>query len=82
LCIFSAKNGISKLYAAACQIAKAMGYKRVITYTLAQENGTSLKASGFQFINMVKGRSWNTKSRNRVDKHPTEDKILWLRAIS
>ena len=76
------KNGVSKLYAAACAVAKAMGYKRVITYTLAEETGTSLKASGFKLKHITQGGSWNSKSRPRVDKHPIQRKQLWLRQFS
>lgn len=40
-------NCSSMLYGACMRIAAAMGYKRVITYTLESESGCSLKASGF-----------------------------------
>lgn len=76
------KNGVSKLHAAVCQAAKAVGYKRVITYTLSKESGKSLRASGFQFIRTVKGRSWHSKARQRVDKHPIVDKFFWMRTIN
>ncbi|MGG3102033.1 XF1762 family protein [Bacillus velezensis] len=41
------KNGISKLYAAVCKIAKEMGYKKVITYTLIEEPGVSMRSVNF-----------------------------------
>lgn len=71
------KNAASMLYAAAWRAAKAMGYKRLITYTLASENGTSLVAAGWKVLYQTKGGSWNCKSRPRVDKHPTTPKTLW-----
>lgn len=71
------KNGCSKLYAAAWRAARSMGYRRLVTYTLASESGGSLRASGWVTVHRVKGRSWSTPSRVRVDKHPTEDKLLW-----
>ena len=40
-------NACSKLYGASVRIAKNMGYKRVITYILSDENGASLRASNF-----------------------------------
>lgn len=75
------KNGVSQLYAAACKVAKAMGYKRVITYTLSEESGTSMKAANFRILRKSKGGSWSAKKRLRVDKHPTGEKVLWLKEI-
>jgi hypothetical protein len=54
-----------------------MGFKRLITYTLASETGTSLKASGWKEIGKAGGGSWNKPSRPRVDKAPTRQKTLW-----
>ena len=71
------KNGCSKLYAAAWRAAKALGYRRLITYTLQNEPGTSLIATGFVEIGRTKGGSWNCKSRPRVDLHPLQCKIRW-----
>ena len=47
LCTNGAKNACSFLYGAVARAAAAMGYKRVITYTLESENGASLRASGW-----------------------------------
>ena len=69
------KNACSMLYAAAWRVAKGMGYKRLITYILDSEPGTSLKASGWTEIGRAGGLSWNTKSRPRVDKCPSQMKI-------
>ena len=41
LCTNGAKNACSFLYGAAARAAAAMGYKRIITYTLESENGAS-----------------------------------------
>ncbi|MEQ2527603.1 XF1762 family protein [Bacillaceae bacterium CLA-AA-H227] len=76
------KNGVSKLYEAACRVAQAMGYKRVITYTLTAENGASMRASNFKLKGINKGGSWSSKSPERVDKHPTGSKYLWVREVS
>ena len=46
-CTDGTYNACSMLYGASCRVAKAMGYKTIITYTLQSEPGTSLKASGF-----------------------------------
>lgn len=41
------RNACSFLYGAAWRAAKALGYKRLITYTLPEEGGASLRASGW-----------------------------------
>jgi len=76
-CTDGTRHAPSMLYAAAWRAAKALGYKRLITYTLASESGVTLKASGWREIGQVKGRSWSCESRPRVDKHPLEDKRIW-----
>jgi hypothetical protein len=76
-CTDGTKNACSKLYSAAWRAVKAMGYRRLITYILASENGTSLKASGYKELHKTRGGSWDCPSRPRVDRHPTEQKVLW-----
>lgn len=71
------KNGCSMLYGAAWRAARAMGYQRLITYTLETEAGTSLKAVGWKALYQTSGKSWNSPSRPRVDKHPLVPKTLW-----
>lgn len=71
------KNGCSMLYGAAYRAAKALGYKRLITYTLASESGTSLRAAGWREVGRAGGGSWNVPSRPRVQVAPTEQKTLW-----
>ena len=58
-----------------------MGYKRLITYTLEQENGSSMKATGFECIGLSKGGSWNGNTRKRIDKHPTCKKYRWEKIL-
>lgn len=76
-CTDGTKNAASKLYGAAWQVAKGMGYKRLITYTLSAEPGTSLQASNWKAVYQTSGKSWNVPSRPRVDKHPLGQKTLW-----
>lgn len=73
------KNACSFLYAAAWRACRAMGYQRLITYTLNTEPGVSLEASGWQKVAETKGGSWNCKARPRVDQHPTQRKFRWQR---
>lgn len=67
----------SKLYAACWRAAKALGYRRLITYTLASESGASVRAAGWREIGAAGGGSWSRLSRPRVDVHPLEQKTLW-----
>ncbi len=76
-CTDGTKNASSKLYGAACKASFALGYKRVITYTLQTEPGISLFASNFRQIGSAGGGSWNCKSRPRIQKAPTDLKTLW-----
>lgn len=72
-----ARNACSMLYGACWRAARALGYHRLITYTLASEGGASLRAAGWRVIGQVRGRSWSCKSRPRVDRHPSQDKLRW-----
>lgn len=71
------RNACSKLYAACWRAARAMGYLRCGTYTLPEEGGASLRAAGWTLIGEAGGGSWDTPSRPRVDRHPTQVKLRW-----
>jgi hypothetical protein len=70
-------NACSALYGAARRVARELGYKKIITYTLASESGNSLKAAGWTLAAQSAGGSWSRPSRVRHDKHPTEPKQRW-----
>lgn len=72
-------NACSALYAAAWRAAKAPGYKRLVTYILESEPGTSLRAAGWKCLGTAGGGSWHTpgSGRPRVDKHPLQTKLRW-----
>jgi hypothetical protein len=76
-CTDGTRNAASMLYGAAWRAAKALGYKRLITYTLIEEPGTTLKAAGWKALYQTDGGSWDTPSRPRVDTAPTGQKTLW-----
>lgn len=78
-CTDGAKNACSMLYAAAWRAAKAMGYRRLITYTLSSESGVSLRAAGWRLVGSRGGGNWNTPSRPRIDteKDLSGQKLLW-----
>lgn len=71
-------NACSLLYGAAWRTWRAMGGERMITYTLASEPGTSLRAAGWKFLYQTGDRpqGWDTPSRRR-DSGPQEPKHLW-----
>lgn len=73
------KNGCSMLYGAAWRAARAMGYRKLITYTLPEEGGHSLRASSWRCIGECGGGTWNrpNSGRPRVDTHPLQAKIRW-----
>lgn len=71
------KNACSILYRACWRAASAMGYRRLITFTLASEPGASLRGAGFRLVGTSPGKSWSVKSRPRVDKHPLQEKLKW-----
>jgi len=87
VCTDGTRNACSILYGACARIAREMGYKRVVTYTLASEPGTSLRASGFVDCGEAGGVSWDMPGRPReimldtpqgpVPKYPLEKKRRW-----
>jgi hypothetical protein len=91
VCTDGTRNACSILYAACAKAARAMGYRRAITYTLVSEPGTSLKAAGFTNRGEAGGVSWNMPSRPReveqitmfgtVRKYPDEKKIRWEKQL-
>jgi hypothetical protein len=74
-----AANACSMLYGAAWRVARGLGYRRLVTYTLPEEGGASLRGAGWQFIGEAGGGSWSVPSRPRVDLHPTQTKLRWER---
>jgi len=78
-CTDGTPHAASKLYAAAWRATRALGYQRLITYTLVSESGTSLRAAGWKTLYQTADRpsGWDTPSRPRVVTAPTEGKTLW-----
>lgn len=71
-------NACSKLLSAAWKAASALGYQRLITYTLPEEGGSSLRAAGYKLVGVTPGRSWSVPSRPRVDTNQVlGQKHLW-----
>jgi hypothetical protein len=59
-------NACSMLYGACWRAARAMGYRRAITYIQGNEPGTSLRAAGWRLATVLPGRrGWDTPARRR-----------------
>lgn len=72
-------NANSMLYGAVRRAAKALGYRRVITYTQQGESGSSLRAAGWVKVKEIPPRAgWNTPARAR-DDHGIDHvgRVLW-----
>lgn len=68
-CTDGTRNACSMLYGRCAQIAKLMGFKKIITYITQEENGASLRASNFvlEADNVGGGeKGWNVPSRPRI----------------
>ena len=59
------KGTCSFLYGRCWRIWQQMGGKRMVTYTLKSESGSSLKGAGWKIMGEVKGGAWDREKRNR-----------------
>jgi hypothetical protein len=71
------RNACSMLYGAAWRAARALGYRKLVTYTLAEEGGASLRGAGWKCLGEAGGGSWSRVDRPRIDTHPTQTKMRW-----
>lgn len=74
-------NACSALLAACARAAKAVGARRVITYTLSRESGSSLRGAGWTCECDDTGKSWWTHAGSRPPaverEHMAESKARW-----
>lgn len=76
-CTDGTRNACTKLYGACVRIARDMGYKKVITYTLQSENGASLKAANFTCAGAAGGIEWTGERKRNYYISPEEMKNRW-----
>lgn len=81
------RNAASKLYGWAAAEARRRGFAKVVTYTRADEPGTSLVAAGWAREAAVRGRGWHRagaggSGRARSDRNAWIDKVRWGRALA
>lgn len=82
LCTTGTENACSMLYGAAARAAKAMGYRKIITYILESEPGTSLRAAGWQCAGPAGGLEWTGTRKPKDDtQYPHELKQRWGRDL-
>ena len=81
LCTDGTKNACSMLYAAAWRAARAMGYRKIITYTLDTENGASLRAAGWSCAGIAGGKRWTGSRRPAVDLYPAQMKYRYEKQL-
>lgn len=79
VCTDGTRNACSILYGACWRAAKSLGYRRLITYTLPEEGGSSLKGAGWRLLGERGGGNWNAPSRPRLDTKQLlqGQKLLW-----
>lgn len=81
------RNAGSALYSYARRIVQLLDPDaRLLTYTLPEESGASLRGAGWREDGAVKGRDWAACSRRQQQgrlfdagaQHPTCDKLRWV----
>lgn len=77
LCTDGTRNACSMLYAAAWRAARAMGYKKLVTYILESENGASIRAAGWKCVGKAGGLRWTGKRKPEVDLYPAQMKMRY-----
>ena len=82
LCTDGTFNGCSFLYGCCARIAREMGFRKIITYTLAEEGGASLRASGWSCAPGFRGGgSWNVPGRPRTESRNTGPKRMYYKEL-
>jgi hypothetical protein len=75
-------NACSALYGACLREARRRQHVRVITYTLPEEGGASLRGAGFRAEVMTRGGEWHRPGRARRAAERADIKTRWSRRVS
>ncbi len=81
LCTTGEKNACSILYAASARAAKAMGYRKIITYTLDSESGSSLRAAGWNCAGLAGGKCWTGSRKPDSALYPAQMKLRYEKLL-
>ena len=71
------RHAASMCIAAATRAPLSLGYRRVVSYTLLGEAGTSHLAAGWHISGLSKGGEWSRASRPRSDAAQSAPKARW-----
>jgi hypothetical protein len=74
-------NAASMLYGAASRAAERAGFRSIITYTHETEEGTSLRAAGWNRDGPAGGQSWHRPGRPRSTHNAYVRKVRWSRTL-
>jgi hypothetical protein len=80
LCTDGTPNAVSFLVGVVKRAARALGWKRLISYTLIEENGASWRASGMTQTGITRGGKWSGTygdGKKRSNDHPLQEKRRW-----
>lgn len=88
-CTDGTPNANSMLYGAIARAAKALGYRRLVTYTLTSETGASLRAAGWRTDaisdhDVARWRSANGQHENLfgpTSRIPAGPKQKWIKEL-
>lgn len=76
-------NACSILYAAAARAGRALGFERIQTYILEEEQGTTLRASGWTCEGEAGGGQWkHTDGKPRRTDQPIGMKQRWAKSLN
>ena len=81
-CTDGTRNACSILYAAAWRAARAMGYHKIVTYTLDTESGASLRAAGWTNAGLAGGNAWTGSRRPAQPLYPAQMKYRYEKRLN
>lgn len=74
------KGSCSFLYSRCWQAAKALGWKKLVTYTLQSESGSSLRGAGWKVVAELKARdggAWQNRPGRNWQEVVGQAKLRW-----
>lgn len=84
LCSDGTENACSFLIGACQRAARALGYKRIISYTLESEMGAAWRAANMLETGSTAGGAWTgtmSNGKNRANDHPLCVKRRWEKML-